>query len=306
MQQPARVGVAFSGGPDSTALLSATAKQAALLGLHVVALHVHHGLLPEADAWLQHAREVCARLAVGFASARLSGGPAPGESVEAWARAGRYRALAELAHAQEVSLVLLAQHADDQAETVLLQALRGAGAEGLAGMRAHWTAEGLCWARPWLDRPRAQLTAYLAHSALPCVTDPSNTDPRYARSRLRQQVLPALTAVFPQAVQGLRAVALQARHARGLGEEVAAQDLPGCMQGDALLHGAWSQLPPARRRNALRAWLQGAGCRHPSRSLLDRLMAQWRGQGGRWSDAQCAVCSSRGALRLVSSLIAKD
>jgi len=137
-----RVAVAASGGRDSTALLHATCRAARELGLEVVALHVHHGLMPQADAWLDHVRRQCARwsktgLPVRFRAQVLAGQPGRGASVEAWARHKRYAALASMAHDEGIGLVLLAHHRSDQAETFLLQALRGSGPAGLSAMPAR-------------------------------------------------------------------------------------------------------------------------------------------------------------------------
>ena len=130
-----RIAVAASGGRDSTALLHLTARQAEGGDLEVWALHVHHGLMPQADAWLNQLQAQCARWArrgypVRFKAHRLAGVPAKGDSVEAWARRERYAALTRMAQEEGIDTVLLAHHRRDQAETVLLQALRGAGAAG--------------------------------------------------------------------------------------------------------------------------------------------------------------------------------
>lgn len=305
------VAVAFSGGLDSTALLWLTARQGVLLGVSVVALHVHHGLMPEADAWAAHAQAVVDRLAaelgpVGLRVQRLSGAPSAGDSVEAWARRGRYVALAAMAQQEGADLVLLAHHAEDQAETVLLQALRGAGPAGLAAMPAQWDADGLRWARPWLHRPRAQLRAAAEASGLVWVDDASNADPRFARSRLRQRVMPTLLAEFPQAVTVLGDVARHAAHARALADEVAALDLPACCHpnGD-LVFRLWNSLPPARRFNVLRAWLAARLAQGVPVALLDRVATEWTGQGGRWPAPGGWLLSSKGVMRFEPSLDAK-
>lgn len=290
----ARVAVAFSGGPDSTALLIATARQP---GLRVLALHVNHGLQPQADAWEAQARSIAESLGVGFLSRRLSGKPGQGDSVEAWARAGRYAALVEMAHEAGASLVLLAQHADDQAETVLLQALRGAGPAGLAAMPRHWQADGLHWARPWLTQPRERLQALL--DGQPVVHDPSNADPRYARSRLRTQVMPALCAAFPQAVAVLGDVARHAAQAKALAEEMAQQDLPACVDAQGRLgFEAWARLSPARRRNVLQAWLAPQLPAGVPVSLLDRLCSEWTEKGRRWPTPAGPLVAARRWLQL--------
>jgi tRNA(Ile)-lysidine synthase len=168
---PRRLAVAYSGGRDSTALLHATARAAVGQGVEVLALHVHHGLSPFADDWLAHGQRQCARWAklgfpVRFLSHRLQDGPARGESVEAWARQARYRALRQMAVDEGVSAVLLAHHQRDQAETLLLQALRGAGVAGLAGMPASIERDGITWMRPWLQQPRSAIDAYVREHRL--------------------------------------------------------------------------------------------------------------------------------------------
>lgn len=262
------VAVAFSGGLDSTALLHATARAAQ--GTRVVAFHVHHGLQPQADDWAAHCERTALALGAGFACTRLSGAPAPGDSVEAWAREWRHRALHDMATAAGADLLLLAHHRQDQAETFLLQALRGAGLAGLAGMpKAQWR-DGICWARPWLDQPRAAIRAYAEQHGLRWIEDPSNADPRYARNRLRQTLWPAFSSAEPALAQAAR----WAQQALDLAAEVAAADLATLVDGERLDLVALSALSPARASNALRAWL--APFTAAPASLIERLLAEWR------------------------------
>lgn len=263
-----RVAVAFSGGLDSTALLHATAR--AVPGGRVVALHVHHGLQPQADDWAAHCEGVAREFGAGFACTRLSGAPARGDSVEAWAREGRHRALHEMARAAGADLLLLAQHRQDQAETFLLQALRGAGPAGLAGMPKVQWRDGICWARPWLEQPRAAILAYAEAHGLGWIEDPSNVDPRYARNRLRQALWPA----FPSAEPALAQAARWAQQAAELAAEVAAADLAALADARRLDLAALAALSPARASNALRAWL--ARFTAAPASLVERLLAEWR------------------------------
>lgn len=300
------VAVAYSGGRDSTALLHATATTAAALGLDVVALHVHHGLMPQADAWCDAAERRCARwrragLPVSFVATRLAGRPARGESVEAWARHERRAALARMAHEQGASLVLLAHHRRDQAETVLLQALRGGGAAGLAAMPRVMESDGLVWCRPWLDRSREAIEAYLRRHRLRGVDDPSNADPRFARSRLRQAVWPALVAAFPDAEQALCAVAAQAAQAAWLQSAIADIDLEALRDGVHLRMLPWRRLDDARRVNVLRAWLRERLGRTVPRSLLERLADELpRAKSARWPvDAGWQLALHRGRLAVV-------
>ena len=296
--QPLRVAVAASGGRDSTALLHCTVRQARALGIDVVALHVHHGLMSQADDWCAHVRQQSRRWGAAFASQRLTGAPPRGDSVEAWARSERYRALAAMAHERGASCVLLAHHRQDQAETWLLQALRGAGVAGLSAMPSTAQRQGITWARPWLDMPSAAIDAYARRHRLSHVQDTSNTDARFARSRLRMQVWPALSAAFPEAEQSLYAAAQRAQEAAALAQEAAEADLSVLSQDGALHVAAWLQLPPARRLNALRAWLRAQGGTPPPQTLLSRLLIELpRSGNGRWPAPLGWVRLYRGWLR---------
>jgi len=196
--------VAYSAGRDSTALLHATVRMAHELGgIDVVALHVHHGLQPLADDWLAHARSQCdGWSALGWPVSlrwqRLQLKAEAGDSIEAVARQARYAALAAMAREAGCDTVLLAHHRRDQAETFILQALRGAGVAGLAAMPRAVRRDGIQWLRPWLDRPRSAIEAYVQEHALAFVDDGSNQDARFARNRLRLQVWPALSRAFDE------------------------------------------------------------------------------------------------------------
>lgn len=260
------VAVAFSGGLDSTALLHATTRA----GVRVLACHVHHGLQPQADEWALHCERVAGQFGASFVCARLSGAPERGDSLEAWARRGRYRALHELAMAAGADLLLLAHHRQDQAETFLLQAMRGAGTAGLSGMpRAQWR-DGLCWARPWLDQPRARIRAYAELHGLCWIDDPSNADDRHVRNRLRHVFWPAFSA----AEAGLAQAARWMQQADALAAEVASADLAGIGTPQRLDLAGLAQLSPARAANALRAWL-APQVQAPA-TLVERLLTQWR------------------------------
>ena len=282
------VAVAVSGGRDSTALLHCTARAAKAQGIDVVALHVHHGLMTDADAWAEQLEKTCLRWRIPFAMRRLAGKPAKGESIEAWARVGRYRALAAMAREADAGLVLLAHHRRDQAETFLLQALRGAGPAGLAAMPRLAKREGIVWARPWLDMPSEAVAAYARRHRLKFVEDPSNADPRYARSRLRAQVMPQLRQGFADAEAALAASAALCAQAQAVLDEVAQADLAVIGDAGALLLNPWCALSEVRRRSALRAWLRGQLGRGAAQTLIERLMrelptsgpAEWPCEGG--------------------------
>ena len=269
-ESPAVIAVAFSGGLDSTALLHVTTRMAS--GLRVVALHVHHGLQAEADDWLEHCRAVAAEFGADFACRRLVGAPAAGDSIEAWARAGRHAALREMAREAGADLLLLAHHRRDQAETFLLQAMRGAGLAGLAAMPQQQWRDGLCWARPWLHQPREALEAYTAQHGLRWIEDPSNAQTRFLRNRLRQQ----LATQFPGAEIGLAQSARWAQQAQDLAREVAEADLAGLVQGERLDLAGLASLSPARASNALRAWLVTVLAQPAPAALVERLLSEWR------------------------------
>lgn len=304
------VAVACSGGVDSLALLHATVQAAREAGLHVAALHVHHGLMAEADAWAEGLARAVRRwaargLPVSFHLHRVSERPARGDSIEAWARRRRYVALAAMAREQDAPLVLLAHHRRDQAETVLLQALRGGGPAGLAAMPAVIERDGLTWARPWLEQPRDAIEAYARRHRLRAVEDASNADPRFDRSRLRLAVWPALSAAFPQAETALAAVATQAAQADALAREVAQADLLSLTVGDDLDLAEWQAWPPARRANALKAWLAARLPAGVPQALLDRLLADLPAaprSAARWPAGQGIwVRAYRGRLQIAAA-----
>lgn len=313
------VAVAYSGGRDSTALLHAVACAAREAGLDVAALHVHHGLSVHADAWLDHAQATCDAwaaqgLPVRLLWRRVVVPQGAGLSLEAEARTLRHAALQDMAGEAEADLLLLAHHRRDQAETLLLQALRGGGVAGLAAMpRDDWRG-GVRWVRPWLDHPREAIEAYVAQHGLSHVDDESNGDPRFARNRLRLLVWPALLAAFPRAeaalatsaerladaLEPLRDWQAQALDDLALADDQAALDVP-----------RWAAWSPARRREALRHWYARASGRTLPSSWVMRLAdelphrqaAAEAGQGpgaGVWPEL--GLSFYRGRLRWASGL----
>ena len=307
-----RIAVAASGGRDSTALLHLTARQAEGGDLEVWALHVHHGLMPQADAWLNQLQAQCARWArrgypVRFKAHRLTGVPAKGDSVEAWARRERYAALTHMAQEEGIDTVLLAHHRRDQAETVLLQAMRGAGAAGLAGMPKEVTRAGIRWIRPWLDLPREAIEAYVKTHRLQCVDDESNADPRFARSRLRLQVWPHLVQAFAQAEVALAGTAKRLHEADICAQALAEIDAESCLlstdpEGIPKLRiGNWKGFVPERQANLLRHWLRPLMPQGVPDSLVRRLveeLPQARG-GAQWPAPHGNLRVVRGHLVLM-------
>ena len=278
------VAVAYSGGRDSTALLHAALVSMRDAACPVIALHIHHGLSQHADAWERHCRDQCARwsadgLPVSFAAHRLRTRPRPGDSIEAWARRERYAALGRLARAHGAEVVLLAHHRRDQAETLILQALRSAGVAGLAGMPRAIERDGIHWLRPWLDIPRGVIEAYVRSQQLPYIDDDSNDDERHARNRLRRSVWPALVKAFPDAEPALANAATWAQQAQACLDELAADDLSTMAGAAGLQLAGFRPLSAARQVNALRAWLRRQTGTAPPASLLVRLDNELFGEG---------------------------
>lgn len=252
--------VALSGGLDSSVLLHALVSLKGRQTLPVLrAIHVHHGLQPAADAWPAHCQRLCDGLGVELAVRHVQ--VAPAASIEQSARDARYAAFAEALLPGEV--LLTGQHRDDQAETLLLRLLRGAGVRGLAGMpvrRRLGVGELL---RPLLDVSRAELLAYAQAHGLQWVEDPSNQQTQFSRNYLRHAVLPAITARWPQVRRSLARTAGHLAEARELLDELAQEDLALLSAPDefswlklpSLNLPALKQLSPARQRNALQYWL---------------------------------------------------
>lgn len=303
-----RVAVAYSGGRDSTALLHATLMAMRDQATSVVALHVNHGLSVHADAWEQHCRDQCdlwstEGLLLAFESCRLLTRPDAGDSIEAWARRERYAALGRLARSHGAEVVLLAHHRLDQAETLILQALRSAGVAGLAGMPRAIEREGIHWMRPWLDIPRSAIDAYIRSQALSHIDDDSNSDERYARNRLRCRVWPALVQAFPDAEPAFACAATWAQQAQACLDELATDDLSVIVGAAGLQLAGLQALSSARRVNALRAWLSRQTGAVPPASLLARLADELFGAGAAsWPLAAGLLRRYRGHLKWVRSL----
>jgi tRNA(Ile)-lysidine synthase len=280
-----RLGVALSGGADSVvllhALVHAAEHHAAPLSLH--AIHIHHGLNRNADAWAAHCADLCAAWQVPLAVERVSVRDGHERGIEEAARLARYAALRERCRAEGIATLALAQHADDQAETVLLQLLRGAGPAGLSAMPVLRKDQGLALWRPLLGVTRAAIEAYAAEHGLTYVEDDSNRDIRYARNALRSQVLPELARHFPGYRETLGRFARLAADAQSVLADVAAGDLAAVREthpalGESLRLSRWLDLSAARRGLALRAWLAEHGLRAPSEARLAQ-MAEQLGRG---------------------------
>ena len=275
-----RIAVAFSGGRDSTVLLDALAALAPAMNFTVVAVHVHHGLSPQADAWAAACTAACAGRGVPLAIRRIEVARAPGESLEATARTARYDAL--FAAAADADAIALAHHADDQAETLLLQLMRGAGPRGLAAMPAmRSSGTGPVLLRPFLALPGAAIEACAIASGLRWIDDESNADTRLKRNLLRHEIAPRLAAGFPGYPQTLvRAAELQAEAAL-LADDLAALDAATALHdgetGPTLDRAVLAGLSAPRARNLLRWFLRRHDLPAPSAARLEAMMTQLAG-----------------------------
>lgn len=260
----ANICVAFSGGVDSSVLLYALAKARRLKAApRLSAIHVHHGLSAHASAWADHCESICAQLNVPLCVVRVRVTDSKRLGIEAAARSARYAALRAHAISHDATIAL-AHHARDQAETVLLQLLRGAGPAGLAAM----PKAAVPFARPLLTVEKSAIDAYVHDEDLPHIVDESNADARFARNRLRHSVWPALAANFPAAERTLsRAAALQ-QESDELARVLAGIDLASCEDAGHLVASKWRALSSARRRNALRFWLERQEILTPSSERL--------------------------------------
>jgi tRNA(Ile)-lysidine synthase len=245
----ARVIVAVSGGPDSTALLDVLARLAGERSFAVVAaVGVDHGLRPEAGSELDGAEAHARRIGVPFDRIGVTVGPRG--SVAAAAREARYAALAEARIRWGATHVAVGHTQDDQAETVLARVLHGSGLRGLAGVDPA-RDDGVV--RPLVDASRAAVLAYLADAGLGFATDPSNADPRFDRARIRSTVLPALTAESTEAAAHLAALADEARETEDTLEALAAALLAdAAVPGSALSLSRLRRAPVAVALRALR------------------------------------------------------
>lgn len=290
------VAVAYSGGADSTALLIETHQQ---YPNQTIAFHVHHGLQAAADHFVIHCQLFCDALKVPLHVAYVNAKHASGESPEDAARGARYKALIELAKSNGVvasgGKVLLAQHADDQVETLFLALSRGAGLGGLSAMPADFERGGVQFERPMLDRSAADIRTSLKRDGISFIEDPTNRDKTFTRNKIRLDVLPALQAAFPQ---------YHATFARSIMHIAQANDLLADLAGIDLVQVG---IPPRikdlqvlradRQANALRFWLKSKYGVVPSTAQLEELQRQ------------IAACQTRGHrihLKVANGFVQRD
>jgi len=281
-----RIAVALSGGLDSVVLLDtvckaqAQSKNKSQTQTEIYAFHIHHGLQKPADDWLIFCEKLAKQYKVhfDFRLLHLDTEEAQG-NIEARARAGRYEALTDLCEEYGIEDLLLAHHQNDQAETVLLQLLRGSGVAGLSGMpqsRQSITNQRLTLWRPLLDQSRQELEAYAKEHKLKWIEDPSNQDRKYRRNAIRKDIIPKLEKIQPEALANMARSAELLGEAQLLLNRLAQQDgktilIQEQLKVMPLLALAKNDLPAAN--NVLRYWLQTQQLAMPSQ---ERLQAWWR------------------------------
>lgn len=269
--------VALSGGADSVALLLACANK---WPGQVSAVHINHGLQAAASLFENHCRALCMQLNVPLQVQKVDASKKTGQSPEDAARQARYMAFSSLALVEyegfTIKSIAIAQHADDQVETLLLALSRGAGLAGLSAMPAYWRRDGLDYYRPLLGVAGADIRTWLAQRGIPFIEDPTNRDERFTRNRIRARLTPALRAAFPQFLDTFARSATHAAQAQQLMDEVAVQDVQAVARSsDGLPHiKALQILSRARQANVLRYWLKHSVQVIPSTAQLSELLDQ--------------------------------
>ncbi|VAW63852.1 tRNA(Ile)-lysidine synthetase [hydrothermal vent metagenome] len=261
--------LAYSGGVDSQVLLHLLH----LTKLNVNAVYIDHGLQAQSADWAKHCEQQCKQRNISFQTIHVNARAAQGESPEAAARTARYSALKN--GIQNDSCLLTAQHQDDQAETVLLQLLRGAGAAGLAGM-PEITAFANGWhARPLLNISQKKILTYAQKNQLIWVEDPSNQHINYDRNYLRHTVIEKIKQRWPALNRTLSAFAKQQAENAQLLDVLAEEDLkPALLEKDSVDIIRLNKLDEARLRNALRFWIKTRQQPMPSRAVLMQIVQQ--------------------------------
>jgi tRNA(Ile)-lysidine synthase len=264
-----RVGIALSGGLDSSVLLATSALHAEGRDITLSAVHIHHGLSPRATEWVEFCRAVCVALNIPIEVVHVAVPLTTGEGLEAAARRVRYQAFES--HAADY--ILLAHHANDQAETLLFNLMRGTGVRGAAGIPSVGGAAGR-YLRPLLACARTDLEAYAKQHALRWVEDESNEDKSFSRNYIRHEVIPVLEARFPAAVESLSRAAEHFSEAQGMLDEIARMDL-GDRSGFPVPVSLLRNLSESRARNVLRYLLGNSGLQAPGGKRLGEVLRQF-------------------------------
>ncbi|HVT63038.1 MAG TPA: tRNA lysidine(34) synthetase TilS [Legionellaceae bacterium] len=245
-----RLFVGYSGGLDSTVLLETLAADV-LLKDKLTVIHVHHGISPNADQWLQHCKQYCHALQLPFISERVQ--IAAGANLEERARVARYQVFEP--YIQSHTALILAHHQDDQSETVLLNLLRGAGVDGLSAMPEERLFSAGVILRPFLHQPRLALEAYASTHQLKWIEDETNECLDWSRAYLRHQIIPKLRKKWPSASAAIAMNALHCQQSKRILDHLAWQDYPQMTTNSLDCHSELLS-DQDRFQNVLRVWLK--------------------------------------------------
>ncbi|MGC7403683.1 tRNA lysidine(34) synthetase TilS [Pandoraea pneumonica] len=305
-----RLALALSGGLDSIVLLDALAhwvqarRDAGEPVAQPLAIHIHHGLSEHADEWLATCEREARLRGFVFEARHVEVPRDARQGIEGAARAARYAALAECCAAHGIDALLTAHHANDQAETVLLQMLRGAGLPGVAAMASAGAlpvASHVMLLRPLLDVSRETMQAYAKARSLSWVEDPSNQDRQYLRNALRHDVMPAIAAHVPAYRETLARFARHAAQAQSLLDQLAQIDFDAAhVAGAGLQRSRLQGLDVARLANLLRYWATREGLAAPSEARLDEWVRQIRDAH---ADASLTLPHGDAVLRLYRDVL---
>ena len=309
--------VALSGGPDSAALAICAQRVARQRKVPLHLFHVHHGLQKQADDWQTTVKALAELLDCSVHIRRVQVDLASGKGLEAAARTARHAALREMASEADVRCILMAHHQQDQAETVLMRLLRGAGVGGLAAMAWARQEGELFWVRPWLDLSKDCIVRFVTQfsdqTGWTPVQDPSNQDESLARGILRQRIMPVIADHWPNWAQTLSRHARQAAQADELlsryGElllrQVSIIDEPGANAPPKISLPLWRGLAQPEQVLVLRIWLSDAGALMPTQSRLAELIRQLRqvhamghDRDLTWQQKDCTVRCIGGQLQV--------
>lgn len=264
--------IGLSGGVDSVALLHLFVQARAFRPLKLRAVHIHHGLSPNAAAWATFCRQLCAQYDVPLVVQQVEVKGKHG--LEANARQARYHAVAEMIAPSEYFVT--AHHLDDQAETFLLALKRGSGVKGLGAMQAVSCWQNLTIFRPLIAFPKAELLAYAYQHGLRWVEDESNADTTFDRNFLRRTILPQLNARWPQFNQMVARASQHCQEQQQLVEELLRPDFEQCLDptSGALTIQHFPHFSPLKQRQLLRLWLAHCGEPMPSSEQLNAILTQ--------------------------------
>lgn len=268
INSPKKVWVAYSGGLDSHVLLDLARKT--FSNDKISAIHIHHGLSPNADGWVEHCEKVCSNLQIPLTVLWVDARVTDGSSPEEVAREARLKAFEEIL--QENECLLLGHHEEDQAETILLRLFRGAGPLGLSGMPEKGKLGKGEFIRPLLGISKENILEYARAQKLEWIEDESNFDSRFDRNFLRHEILPQLKARWPRVLRSVgRSGDLCLETATAV-QVLAMQDIQRTKGEDATLSvSRLLELDPIRRKGVIRYWLQTLDFALPSRDHMERI-----------------------------------